>query len=145
MATVTRSVLVRRSLDEVAKVAIDPDVVLPIIGGFGRFDLIARNPDGSEEWDLYLKVGTIHVGGRVLVDPPSQSSLAWSSQRGTHQRGCIEVAAADGGGTVVTMSVTAEFAGALTGWLTGIFADGIVGRHIEAGLQQLRHHVEYGA
>lgn len=143
MGAVTRSVLIRRSIDEVAKVAVDAEVVLPIIGGFGRFDLIARHPDGSQEWDLYLNVGTIHVGGRVLVDPPDGSSLTWTSQRGTHQRGRIELAAVEAG-TVVTMSVTAEFAGILTGWLTGVFANGILGRHIEAGLQQLRHHVEYG-
>ena len=143
MAAVSRSVLVRRCVDDVAKVVVNPEVVLPIIGGFGRFDLISRNPDGSQEWDLYLKVGTIHVGGRVLVEPPSQTSLVWASQRGTHQQGRIEVAP-DGDETVVTMSVAAEFAGALTGWLTSLFADGIVGRHIEAGLQQLRHHVEFG-
>ena len=38
------------------------------MGGFGRFDRIDRYSDGSQEWDLYLDVGSIHVGGRVAVD-----------------------------------------------------------------------------
>lgn len=143
MGGVSRSVLIRRPVDEVAKIATDPDVALPIIGGFGAFDRIARNPDGSQEWDLYLDVGTIHVGGRVLVEPPSESTLAWRSRRGTRHSARLEVSPADGG-ALVTMSVTAEFAGMLAGWITSLLANGILARHIEAGLQQLRHHIEYG-
>ena len=144
MGAVTRSALVRRPVDEVSKVATDPDVVFPIIGGFGRFDLIARNPDGSEEWDLYVDVGTIHMGGRVLVEPPSGDTLVWRSRRGLHQNGRIEVSPADGG-TLVTMSITVEFAGMLSAWVTSLLANGILARHIEFALQQLRHHIEYGA
>lgn len=143
MGAVTRSVLIHRPVAEVAKVALDPDVVLPTMGAFGRFDLIEHNTDGSQQWDLYLRVGTIHVGGRVLVEPPSDHALIWSAVRGTRQNARIAVAPADDG-TLVTMSVTTEFAGMATGWLTSMFADGIVGRHMEAGLQQLRHHIEYG-
>lgn len=142
MGTALRSVPVRRPVDEVAKVATDPEVVLPIIGGFGRFEQIARHPDGSEEWDLFTNVGTIHVGGRVLVAPPRQHILLWRSYRGTHHSGCIQVGPGRDG-AVVTMSVTVEFAGMLTGRLTFLLARGILGRRIEAGLQQLRHHIEY--
>lgn len=142
MGTVTRSVLVRRPVADVAQVALDPDAALPMIGAFGRFDPIARHPDGSQEWDLYLRVGTIHVGGRVLVEPPDEAGLTWSSTRGTRHHARIEVAP-DSAGARVAMSVTAEFAGMVTGWLTGVFANGILGRHMEAGLQQLRHHLEY--
>ena len=45
----------------------------------------------------------------------------------------------------MTMAVTIQFAGFLAGWITGILAQGILGRRIEAGLQQLRHHIEYDA
>lgn len=143
MSRVVKSVFVARPVDTVTKVATTPEVVLPIMAGFGRFDLLSRHPDGSQEWDLYLNVGTIHVGGRVLVDPPTESAVAWRSCRGARHTARIEVAAADGG-AVVTMSITVEFAGLLTGRLTGVLADPIVGRHIEAGLEQLRHHIEYG-
>lgn len=144
MGTTARSVLVRRPVDEVATVATDPAVVLPIIGGFGRFEHIRSNPDGSEEWDLFTKVGTIHVGGRVLIERPQRNTLAWRSFRGTRHSGRIDVAAADDG-AVVTMAVTVEFAGMVTGRLTFLLARDILGRRIEAGLQQLRHHIEYDA
>lgn len=143
MGAVSRSVLIHRPVAEVAKKATDPDVVLPIIGGFGRFDRITQNPDGSQEWDLYLQVGTIHVGGRVLVEPTSGYTLVWSSRRGTRHKARIEVTPADGGASVA-MSMSVEFAGLLAGWLTGLLANGILGRHIEAGLEELRHHIEYG-
>lgn len=143
MGTATRTVLVRRPLGEVVKVAIDPDVVLPIIGGFGRFERITANPDGSQEWDLFTDVGTIHVGGRVRVEPPQPDSLTWRSCRGTHHSGCIEVAAGRDD-ALVSMSVTVEFAGMLTGRLTFLLARDILGRRMDAGLEQLRHHIEYG-
>lgn len=143
MGGVTRSVRVRRPVDEVAKVATDPEVVFPIIGGFGRFDSIAHNPDGSQEWDLYLDVGSIHVGGRVRVNPPTATSIEWRSVRGTRHSARIEVSAADGG-SLVTMTVSAYFAGLLAGWITSVLAGGIVARHMDAGLEQLRHHIEYG-
>ncbi len=143
MGTVARSVLVRRPVDAVAKVATHPEEAFPVVGAFGKFDLIAETADGSQEWDLYLDVGTIHVGGRVLVEPPAGPILAWRSRRGTHHSGRIEVSPAEGG-ALVTMSVTVEFAGLLAGWFTGLLAQGILGRHIEAGLEQLRHHIEYG-
>ena len=144
MGTVTRSALVPRPIEEVAKVATEPGVVFPIIDGFGKFDQIARNPDGSEEWNLHLDVGTIHVGGRILVEPPSGYTLVWRSRRGARHNARIEVSPAEGG-TLVTMSVTVEFAGWLAGWVTSILFQGILARHIEAGLEQLRHHIVYGA
>ncbi len=144
MGTVTRSTAVQASVDKVAKVATDPDVVFPIMGAFGRFDCIDRRPDGSQEWDLYLDVGTIHAGGRVLVESPSENSLVWQSVRGIQHKAHIEVSPTTNGATV-TMTISVEFAGRLlAGWVTGLLADGILARHIEAGLQQMRHRIEYG-
>lgn len=143
MGQVQRSVLVRRPVDEVAKFALDPDVVLPTIGGFGRFAFKGQAADGSQEWDLYLRVGTVHVGGRVRVEPSTDSQLCWRAVRGTRHTVRIEVAP-EGDDTRVTMTVSVRFAGMITGRLTWAFADGILGRHLEAGLQQLRHRVEYG-
>jgi hypothetical protein len=136
--------LVRGDFGDIAKIATDPDVVFPIIGGFGRFEYIEPNDNGTEEWDLYLDVGTIHVGGRVVVEQPSERVLIWHSLRGTQHQARIEVAQAAGGATV-SMTVAVELAGGfLAGWLTTVLAEGILGRHIEAGLQQLRHRIEYG-
>lgn len=143
MSTVTGTVLVRRSVEEVAKIATDPDVVLPIIGGFGRFALIRHNPDGSQEWDLFLHIGTVHVGGRILVGPPSDHALTWRSLRGKAHTARIEVRPA-GDHAQMSISVTTQFVGAVTGRLTGLLARSILARQIDAGLQQLRHYIEYG-
>lgn len=143
MSTARRTVLIRRSVEEVAKLTTDPDVILPIMGGFGRFSHIADNPDGSQRWELFISVGTIHVGGQVLIEAPSNDALQWRSLRGTRHTARIEVAP-DPVGAAVTMSVSTEFAGALTGRLTGILARGILNRYIDAALEQLRHHIEYG-
>ncbi|MGB0435353.1 MAG: SRPBCC family protein [Mycobacterium sp.] len=144
MGRVTKSTLVRADVDEAVKVATDPDVVFPIMGAFGRFECIDRLPDGSQEWDLYLDIGTIHAGGRVLVEAPSENCLVWQSVRGIHHSAHIEVSPATDGATV-TMTISVEFAGRLlAGWATGVLADGILARHIEAGLQQMRHRIEYG-
>jgi carbon monoxide dehydrogenase subunit G len=144
MGTVTRTASVRRPVDEVAKVAVDPDVVFPIMGAFGTFDPITRNSDGSQEWALHIDVGTIHVGSRIRVEPPTEHTLVWRWLQGTRHHAHIDVSPA-GDGATVTMSVTLQFAGFLAGWITGTLAQGILGRRIEAGLQQLRHHIEYGA
>jgi carbon monoxide dehydrogenase subunit G len=143
MAGVTRSVQVHRPADEVVKAATDPDVVFPMICGLGRTEFIARNPDGSQERDLYLVVGTIHVGGRVLVEPPAGDTLVWRSVRGTRHNARIHVTPAERG-ALVTMSMTVEFAGRVTGRLTGLLTRRILARHIEAALEELRHRVEYG-
>ncbi|OBJ67926.1 SRPBCC family protein [Mycobacterium sp. 1274756.6] len=143
MATVVRAVRVQAPAAEVTKVATDPSVVFPIMGSFGRFDFISRHRDGSEQWDLYLNVGSILVGGRVRVSPLSTDALIWQSLRGTRQRARIEVSP-NGDGATVTMTMQVHFSGRVTGWLTGQLARGILARNMEAGLQQLRHHIEYG-
>lgn len=144
MGSTTRSIRIRGDFDEIAKAATDPDVVFPIMGGFGRFELIERYSDGTQEWDLYLDVGSIHVGGRVAVDAPADDTLTWRSIRGTHHSARLEVSP-DGDGALVAMTITVELAGRLVvGWVAQFLADGILGRHIEAGLQQLRHRIEYG-
>lgn len=143
MGSTTRSIRIRGDFDEIAKAATDPDVVFPIMGGFGRFELIERYSDGTQEWDLYLDVGSIHVGGRVAVDAPGAHTLTWRSIRGTHHSARLEVSPEDDG-ALVAMTITVELAGRLVmGWVAQFLADGILGRHIEAGLQQLRHRIEY--
>ena len=43
---VERSIVVRRPVDEVAATATDPRVVLPIVGGLGRFSELSTDEDG---------------------------------------------------------------------------------------------------
>lgn len=141
-STVVESVLVRRPFEEVAKVATDAGAVLPLVGG--RVSLLREYTDGSAEWDLFLDVGTIHVGGRVVVRPTDGTTLSWQSIRGTRQSAVLEVSP-EGEHTRVTVTTTTEFTGLLFAAMTGWLARGIVGRHVRAGLEQLRHQLEHGA
>ena len=140
--TVTESVVVRRMVHEIAKSATDPDVVLPLMGGLGRFQHIDTHDDGTQHWDVFLDIGSLHVGGRVEVRSAGEHSLVWSSTRGTRHDARIDISA-QGDDSVITMELTVEFAGAITGRVTELLSRGIVGRHLQAGLQQLRHHLEF--
>ena len=146
MATtsVTESVLVRRPVADVAPRATDPDVILPLISGLGRFQLITRRPDGTELWDVFLDVGSIHIGGRVEVPVPEPTVLYWESVRGTRHSCRLEVTEEGEGHARLSITMTLELAGGLlAARLAGFLAGGIVRRHLQAGLEQLRHHLEY--
>lgn len=139
--TATESVVVRRSFDMVAKVATDPGVLLPLVAGLGRFEFIRRDADGSEQWDMFLDIGAIHVGGRVRVvsDAPT---LTWKSVRGTRHAMQVEVTDHPDGAQV-TMAMTVQLGGLIMGRAAELLARGIAGRHLAAGLEQLRHHLEF--
>lgn len=143
MATTAREkVVVRRPLDVVAKVATDPGVMLPLVAGLGRFEFISDLGDGTEEWDMFLDIGAIHVGGRVLVvsEPPT---MRWHSLRGTRHSMLVEVSEHPNGAEV-SMAMTVQLGGLVMGRLAERLARNIAGRHLVAGLEQLRHHLEYG-
>lgn len=141
--TVTERVLVRRPVAEVLPHATDPDVILPLMGGLGRFEKLVEREDGSEEWDVFLDIGTLHVGGRVEVPPSDGTGLTWHSLRGTRHR--VRLGVSDHPeGALVTLAITVEFVGLVTGPLTELLSRGILHRHLRAGLEQLRHHLEHG-
>jgi len=142
MATTAReSIVVRRPLEVVAKVATDPGVLLPLVAGLGRFEFIERSADGTEEWDMFLDIGAIHVGGRVHV-VSAAPTLAWQSVRGTRHSMLVEVTDHPDG-SEVTMAMTVQLGGLVLGRLAELLARSIAGRHLVAGLEQLRHHLEF--
>ncbi len=142
---VTRSITVRRPHEDVAAFATDPHQVLPVIPGFGRFQHV-RSHDGAEagqeEWDVFLVVGTLHVGGRVLVSRPSPHGLEWHSLRGTVHSFAMTVEPL-GERSRLTMTLTYSLSGLVTARLAELVARGITARHLEAGLEQVRHLLEH--
>ena len=141
--TPTRHVVVRRPAEQVAALATLPRVALPHMAGIGRFEQITDDEDGLGEWDVFLDIGTIHVGGRVVVSRPDDRSLSWVSVRGTSHAVDLRVHDHDQGARL-ELRLRVELTGFLTGRLTELVTAGLVGRHVEAGLQQLRHHLEFG-
>jgi carbon monoxide dehydrogenase subunit G len=140
---VTRSVTVRRPHDEVAELATDPHRVLEVIPGFSRYAYVGEGPSADEElWDVFLEVGTLHVGGRVLVSHPSAHRLEWHSQRGATHSFTMTVEPV-GEHTQLTMSLAYAFAGSVSARLAELVGRGIVGRHLDAGLEQIRHLLEH--
>jgi uncharacterized membrane protein len=141
--TVRRSITIRRPVDEVAAIATDPRVVLPIIGGLGRFKELATDADGLGEWDLFIDIGSVHVGGRVVVERPEPRRLTWNAIRGTRHQLALTVDE-QGDDSRVTIAMSLQLAGFVLGRVAETLARGIMARHLDAGLQQLRHHVEFG-
>jgi hypothetical protein len=143
--TVIRAINVRRPYDEVAAFVTDPHCVLAAIPGFARFAFIGPAADvpGGEEWDVFLEVGTFHVGGRVVVTKPSINRLEWRSLRGTTQHFSMVVEPL-GDNARLTMTLRYGLHGLLVSRISELLAKGLVTRHVEAGLQQVRHELEYG-
>lgn len=142
--SVTRSLVVRRPCAEVSAFISDPHQVLEAIPGFARFRYVADGPGpGEEEWDVFLDIGTLHIGGRVIIAPSTERRLAWTSDRGTRHTFTM-TAEPEGAHTRLTMTMTYEFAGLVLARVTEMLARGIAARHLEAGLQEIRHLLEYG-
>jgi carbon monoxide dehydrogenase subunit G len=140
---VSRSVTVRRDHEKVAAFVTDPHQVLPVVPGFGRFQHVGDGPEpGQEEWDVFLAVGTFHVGGRVLVSHPSVHSLEWRSVRGTVHSFAMTVEPV-GEHSLLSMALTYTLSGLVTARLAELVARGITARHLEAGLEQIRHLLEH--
>lgn len=141
--TVRRSIIIGRPADTVAAIATDPRVMLPIVGGLGRFKELDTDVEGLGEWDVFIDVGSVHVGGRVVVERPEPRQLRWHATRGTHHQ--LELTVDDEGeNSLVTIAMSLQLAGLVLGRVAEMLARGIMVRHIDAGLQQLRHHVEFG-
>src|SRR6478735_8918623 len=119
-------------------------VSLPGVLGFARFAFVART-DEAEEWDVFLEIGTLHVGGRVEVTRPSATHLSWQSDRGTRHRFdlAVEPVSDDPGAALVRMEIEYALSGLLMARASELLARGIVARHLEAGLEEVRHHLEH--
>jgi len=140
--SIRESVVVRRDVDLVAKIATDPRTLLPMVGGFGRFEPLRVDAVGCGEWDLFIDIGVTHVGGRVVVSQPDPRSLAWLAVRGTRHQVELTVEPHPQGAQV-TMAMRLELAGGVSGWIGERLARGVSARHLVAGLEQLRHHLEH--
>ncbi len=151
MHAARRSILVQCAPAAVARTLARPEPVMDAVAELGR-----ARPVGDGRWDVFLSVGTLHAGGRVALaeageamtgdampgSPAGEVVLAWRSESGTRHRAAFAVAP-EGPGAVITAEVAVEFAGAGTGPLLGFLARGMLGRHLEAVLERVRHRLEH--
>lgn len=143
MATVHRTVRVRGPVGAVWELLSDREAVMSVVSEFGRTRLITAHEDGSQEWDVFIVLGAMHVGGRVLVDPPGDGTLTWHSTSGIANSVAMDVAV-DGEGSLVTARVELQLEGAITGRLTAVLVRSVIGRYLDAMLENLRHRIEFG-
>ncbi len=144
MATMTRSITVRRPVDEVAAVLADPAAVMAAVGTLGRTARTGDAADGSPQWAVFMVLGTMYVGGTVQIDEVGDRVLAWHAVSGFRHRARFTVAA-DGADSVITVQFDFVIGGAVTGYLTARLVSGYVARSADAVLEALRHRIEFGA
>lgn len=141
--TGTASCVVRRPVADVAAFATDPASLLPRIPGVERFrDAGPGESPGSEAWDIFLTVGSLHIGGRVEVSRPEPTHLHWTGVRGTDQTFDLTVVPHQDG-SLLRASLRVGLRGLLMARIAEVLGRGVIIRHLEAGVQNVRHHLEY--
>ncbi|WP_158726622.1 SRPBCC family protein [Tomitella fengzijianii] len=143
MTTMSRSIVVRRPVQQVARVLGDPSVVMAVIGDHGRAARVEAAGDGAEQWEVFLVLGTMYMGGRVRIDEAGDGALAWHAVSGFQHEARFE-AAAHGVDATITVHFEFRIEGLLTGRLAARLVRGYIGRYAESVLESLRHRIEYG-
>ena len=132
---------VRRPVEEVAAFINDPAEVLPVITGVGRF----RHVDG-DDWDVFMPIGTLQVGGMVRVDRSDPHALSWRTERGMDHSFRLDAAPEDGDPEVSLIRFDIEYRlpGLLVAKIGEVLARGVAVRHLEAAAEAIRHRLEWG-
>ena len=142
MSSTTRDVLVRAPVQDVVTAISQPDDLMAIVGEFGRSAYISTRADGSQEWVLFIVMGTIYVGGRGLVKCDGEGSVSWRSLSGFEYRARIRAIPAQAG-TRLEATADLKLEGLIAARVAGFLVRNFMGRHLDATLQRLRHHIEY--
>lgn len=132
------SVVVRREPAVVLDFVTNPARLLPHMTGLGRF----RHHEG-DEWDAFLDIGTINVGGRIRIED-EVDGLSWRSLRGTRHTFEL-VVSPEGEHSRIDLAINFRLAGLLLSRVAEVIGRGIAQRHLEAAAQQVRHHLEHEA
>lgn len=136
--SVTRPI--RCSADKASAFVTDMAKLVPAVSTFKRCKFIADADDG-QLWDVFMRSGTIYLGGRVAVTVEPRR-LSWQSLSGTRHwfEALIED---DPAGSRITLRLTFSLYGWGTAWFSELIARGIVSRHLEAAAEEVRHHLEF--
>lgn len=119
----------------------DPRRMFPEVSTFSRCSFIKSRDDG-ELWDVYMNSGTIHLGGRVLITPPTGSLLKWRAVQGT-RHSFSALVEPDGDGSLLTLTLTFSTTGLGLARLSEWLGRGLAARNLEAAAEEIRHHLEF--
>lgn len=142
MAAMSRSIVVRRPVEQVARALADPSELMAVIGDHGRAARVDDGEDGAEQWEVFLVLGTMFMGGRVRIDEARDGALAWHAVSGFQHDARFE-AAGHGADSTITVHFAYRIDGMLTGRLAARLVRGYLGRYAESVLESLRHRIEY--
>lgn len=100
----------------------------------------------TQLWDVFLNIGSYEVGSRVDVRRAAPNELQWESVRGAYNRAQITVEpdGDDPAHSMVRVVLRFRLEGMILARFAMAIAQPIVARHVEAGLERLRHHLEFG-
>lgn len=126
-------------------VVTDPELLFECFSSTARFLKVDTMPDG-QLWDVFLNVSSYEVGSRVEVRRTAPNELQWESVRGAdnNARITVEPDRDDPAHSWVHVVLRFRLEGKLLARFAMAIAQPIVTRHVEAGLERLRHHLEYG-
>lgn len=144
MTTVTKTIRVRRAAPEMIAVLENPDQLMAIVGGFGRATYLRTRMDQSQEWELFFQLGTMYIGGRVLVETTGSELLGWHSISGFTHSTRFQVRPCGPEECEVRATTVLSLDGMLAARVAGLLVRGFIGRNLEATLEALRHYAEYG-
>lgn len=144
MTTVTKTIRVHRPAPEMTAILEDPDQLMSIVSGFGRATYLRTRMDHSQEWDLFFQLGTMYIGGRVLVETTGSELLGWHSISGFTHSSRFTVRPCGTAECEVEATTVLSLDGMLAARVAGLLVRGFIGRNLEATLESLRHYAEYG-
>ena len=138
--TVSVTRRIRCAADEASAFVTDMHKLVPAVSTFKRCKFIGDSADG-QLWDVFMRSGTIYLGGRVAVTAEPRR-LSWRSISGT--RHWFEAVVEDDPiGCRITFRLTISLYGWGTAWFSELIGRGIVSRHLEAAAEEVRHHLEF--
>jgi hypothetical protein len=141
----TQTVTVSRHIDCPLNVSgafvTDPHALFPQVTTFSRCRFVKARDDG-ELWDVYMDSGTIQLGGRVLITPPTGSLLKWRAVQGT-RHSFAALVEPEGHGSRLTLTLTFSTTGLGVARLSEWLGRGLVARNLEAAAEEIRHYLEF--
>jgi|SRR5437588_5463806 len=145
MIRIERSLEVEREPEAVFALISDPLRFPEFFNGITRWELCSTKQRGlGAEYRVLMKVGSIEAGGVIRVtDWQEPRTIAWRSERGTHQRGRWTVTPHEDGTTELALEITIDLAGGLIGRLVERVVGRIVGGNMAATLLAARRILVY--
>jgi fatty-acyl-CoA synthase len=121
----------------------NPSTYPMFMAGITRFERKGDVEHGcGSRFTMRMRVGSADVGGLVeIVEFHEPDDLAWTSITGIDQRGRWRLRETDDGGTRVTLRLSWEAPGGVSGAITDRLAAPTVARNLERTLQNLRREL----